>query len=863
MGKTGFVHLQVRSAFSFLWGTFHPEELVARAKKLDQKAVALTDLNGLYGAVRFYRAAKRVGIKPIIGAEVRLEGEHTIILLAKNYEGYRNLCRLLTRAHLENSRGNPALKFAYLSIFNQGLICLAGGRNSLLRSLLKYGKTDEAKNFLLYLREALSNQHDLFVILQNHFLPEDEKVLHAAYALARELDLPVVATNEVAYLRPEDYEVHRALVDIARAFHHRKVDPLPNDTFYFATAEEIAARVPYPEAIENTVLVAELCSLDLPLGRPRPPKIHDSPEKAHWVLSRTCILELAHRKKPVPMAYFRRLDKELSVIKARKLSDFFLLVKDVKDFAARRNIRCTVRGSAAGSLVVHLLLGGVDPVEHNLLFERFLNDGRADLPDVDLDFDSDKRDEVLEYVMERFSGRAAMVATILTFRVRGAVRMLGRALGYSYEEIAYLSQGLPPAVRGVDIVTALLRFPELKDHPILREERLLRLAARVTSLPYRHSVHLGGVVITPEDIDRISPVEISAKGFPVIQFDKDDVEALGLLKLDLLGLRMHTAIRKSLEALERQGVNLDLESIPLDDRKTYQLLRSGDTLGVFQLESPGQRQLVVRLKPRRFSDIIAEISLFRPGPVEGDMVNPYVRRRNGKTRVVYPHPDLEPILRETYGVILFQEQVLEIAHRFAGMRYAEADAFRRAMTKDRSPQEMEKIKDRFILGAREKGYSLNVAERVFEMVAAFAAYGFCKAHAASFAHITYRSAYLKAHHPREFYIGLLNAGQVGSYPPFVILNEARRKGIPILPPHVNASGLEYTPEGEGIRVPLTEVKLVGPETARKIVHERELHGHYTSIEDFLRRVSISKRVLEMLLLSGALEGLDVCAREAA
>ena len=264
MTGTGFVHLQVRSAFSFLWGTFHPEELVTRAKKLGQKAVALTDLNGLYGAVRFYRAAKRAGIKPIIGAEVTLEGEHTIILLAKNYEGYRNLCRLLTRAHLENPRGNPALKFAYLSIFNQGLICLASGRNSLLRSLLKYGKTDEAKNFLLYLREALSNQHDLFVILQNHFLPEDEKVLHAAYALARELDLPVVATNEVAYLRPEDYEVHQALVGIARAFHHRKVDPLPNDTFYFATAEEMAARVPYPEAIENTVLVAELCSLDLP-----------------------------------------------------------------------------------------------------------------------------------------------------------------------------------------------------------------------------------------------------------------------------------------------------------------------------------------------------------------------------------------------------------------------------------------------------------------------------------------------------------------------------------------------------------------------------------------------------------------------
>ncbi len=863
MSQTGFVHLQTKSAFSFFWGTFHPEELVTQAKKLGQKSLALTDLNGLYGAIRFYRKAKRARIKPIIGSEITMKDGHTLVLLARNYEGYKNLCRLLTKAHLENPRGNPALRFDHLSHLSQNLICLAGGRGSRLRSLIEKKNIPEAENFLRFLKNFFPEENRLFVVLQNHFLPKDEEALHLTYELAQKLNLPVIATNEVTYLLPEDYEVHKALVGIARAYHHRKISPLPNDSFYLASAQEMAQRIPYPDALENTVLISEDISLEIPLGRPRPPKFYPSSELANRLISRLCVLSLARRKKPVPFDYLVRLEKELSVIKGRKLADFFLLVKKIKDFAAQRQIRCTVRGSAAGSLVVHLLLGGVDPLEHKLLFERFLNDGRADLPDVDLDFDSDRRSEILEYVMKQLPGQAAMVATILTFKTRGAVRMLGKALGYSLEEIAELSRGLPSAFRGVDILTALSRFPELKDHPILKEEKLLWLSAQIAGLPFRHSVHLGGVVIAPEPVENISPIALSAKGLPVIQFDKDDVEALGLLKLDLLGLRMHTAIRKSLEALAGQHKKLDLENTPLNDPKTYSLLKKGDTLGVFQLESPGQRQLVVRLKPRCFLDIVAEISLFRPGPVEGDMVNPYVRRRNGKTRVIYPHPDLKPILEETYGVILFQEQVLEIAHHFAGMSYAEADAFRRAMTKDRSPEEMAKIKDKFISGALKKGYSQAVAERVFEMVASFAAYGFCKAHAASFAHITYQSAYLKAHYPREFYIGLLNAGPVGSYPHFVILNEARRKGIPVYPPHVNSSGLEYLPERDGIRVPLTEVRLLGPRTAERIVLEREKGGTYTSIENLLARVSLSKLILKNLFLCGALEGLNAAEKEVA
>ena len=527
-------------------------------------------------------------------------------------------------------------------------------------------------------------------------------------------------------------------------------------------------------------------------------------------------------------------------------------------FARKSGIRHSVRGSAGGSLVVYLLLGGVDPVAHNLLFERFINEGRSDMPDIDLDFDSDRRDEVIRYLMDLFPRQTAMVATIHSFRVRSAVRLVARSLGYPLNEIDRLSTCLPWSFRGRNLWEALETLPELRDAPIQNETRLIHLAGRLTGLPFQSSVHLGGVIIAPEDIKDWTPVGVSLKGFPLGQLDKDDVDALGLLKLDLLGLRMHTAIQKALEILQQKGISLDLDRIPLNDRKTYALLRSTESVGVFQLESPGQRNLLGHLQPRRFGDLIAEISLFRPGPVEGNMVATYVRRRNHEEPVQIPHEDLAPVLAETYGVILFQEQVLRIVHVFSGLPYSEADAFRRAMTKDRKSKKMVQLKQRFIQGAVEKGYSKVLAEEIFRKVAAFASYGFCKAHAASFAHITYQSAFLKAYHPQAFYLGLLNAGHVGSYPPSVILNEARRRGIPVHPPQINVSGLEYEPDGSGIRVPLVVVNGVGPEMARRIVADRERRGPFRSQEDLLSRISIPDRIVKVLSLAGAMDGLDEC-----
>ena len=855
-----FVHLEVKSAFSFLWGTFTPEALVERTVALGQKAVALTD-DGVHGAVQFYKAAVKAGIQPIIGAKVSVWDGSPLVFLASDFQGYGNLCRLLSIAIEGGVSQKNLITKQDLSHWSRGLICLAGGRGSTIRTSLEKDRIDAARISLLELRAVLYNPEHLFLLLQNHGKSEAEirealQVMESAAELAASVNLPVVAANEVTFLEPHDYVLHRTLVGIQREHHHRSLSPLPNDTFFLASQDEMNRKIPYPEAIRNTSYIMSLCSgLSLPIGKLHPP-LFQQPEEASGKLTKLCFREGAKLYRPIPLRYLRQLVHELAVIGKLKMADLFLLARAIVDFARTRGIRSSVRGSAAGSLVVQLALGGVDPIEHNLLFERFMNEARADMPDIDIDFDSDRRDEVLKFLMERFPRQTCMVATILSFKSRSAVRLTARALGYPLSEIDRLASCLPWSLRGGDLIAALEGLPELQNTPLKEEPRLVEIAAKLVRLPYQVSTHLGGVLLTPGDIRDWTPIGRSPQGLPLGQLDKDDIDALGLLKLDILGLRMHTAIRKALEVLWRQGISLNLSRLPLDDKKIYALLRSTETVGVFQLESPGQRNLVGRLLPRHFGDLIAEISLFRPGPVEGDMVENYVRRRNKKEPIRIPHPDLEPILGETYGVILYQEQVLRIANTFAGFSLAEADKFRRAMTKERRSEIMVSLKHNFIQGALAKGHSPRMAEEVFRRVAAFASFGFCKAHAASFSHITYQSAYLKAHHPQAFYIGLLNAGHVGSYPPYVILNEARRKGIPVYPPHVNYSGPEYEAEGRGIRVPLWVINNVGTATARRIIAERERRGLFINLQDFVVRFSPPERLLGFLFAAGALEGLS-------
>ena len=846
-----FSHLHTHSGFSFLYGTFTPGDLVARAKDAGFAAVALTDKNGLYGAVRFYKAALDHQVKPIIGTEVTLWNGSSLILLAASLQGYRNLCRVLSLAHTSGHKGDPACPADALSRYSKDICCLTGGRKGHLRRLLAADRIDAAAAWLSYLKEIY--RHDrLFVELQNHGLQDDLTIMQSMAAAAKQLEIPVVATNEVAFLSKEDYEVHCHLVGIQQKWHHRNIEPLASNRFYLKTEAEMRAAVPCQEAVENAGRIVSECNLELPLHTLHPPRFPDMPSNKR--LSRLCFASLAKRYRIVTPDAITRLHRELALINQKGLSGYFLLVKDIRAFAEHRGIRCTIRGSAAGSLVTSLVLGGVDPIEHGLLFERFLNKGRPDMPDVDLDLDSLRRDEVIGYVMDKYAGRAAMLATIQTFRARGAVRKLGRSFGYSQARINELTSFLPNYTKSSDIKKMSEALPELADTPLKEETALLDMAARISGLPFQPSVHLGGVVIAPDEITAWSPVETSNKGFPVMQYDKDDIEALGLIKLDLLGLRMHTAVQESLALLKRRRVFVDIDRLPLDDERTYRLLRTTDTVGVFQLESPGQRQLLGRLQPRDFADIIAEISLFRPGPVEGDMVNPYIARRSGREPITYIHPDLEPILRETYGVILFQEQILRIGHDIAGLSYADADRLRRGIAKNRSLKEIIRLEDAFIKGCSRKGYDRATAESILAMAASFAGFGFCKAHAASFAHITYQTAYLKAHYPLEFYLGLLNAGHVGSYPKSVILNEAGRHRIRILGPHVNCSRMRYTPESGGIRIGLLAIKGIGPSYAARIIKAREA-SLYESRQDLCLRANIPGNICTKLLGAGAMHGL--------
>ena len=869
--KNGFVNLDVSSAYSFLWGSFSPRQLVLRAKRLGQKAVALTDIWGTWGIPRFYHCCIREGIIPIVGARIELYRAGWVIVLARDLKGYGNICRLISMALMrkkDGKRNRPILLEEELSSFKDAILCICACNGSSLRDLAAKGRYEKCLDIVSRLQKVFGEKA-LFLSLQKN-LSSDNMANELLIHLAKKLGISPIATNHTAYLKRGDFQIHRILVHIQRNHHHKDVLPLPNDTFFLLSRKDAIKRLGEETSVYATCDIAKMCSsFSFPKGRLHPPLFRKRQEADH-ILSRKALMALARKRPMTPPAYITVLQKELEIVRKKGLSDFFLLVHQICEVAKKKRIRHSIRGSAAGSLLVHLLHNGPDPIKHGLLFERFINDGRNDLPDIDIDFDSSRRDEITRWVMERFcknmeeqgkltgnNMQAALVSTIHTLRVRGAVRLAARAMGYPLREIDILSKCLPWSLRGIPLLEAIERLPELKDSPLRHEEALLCVASSIEGLPFQASVHLGGVLLVPDHINDWCAVFRSNKGFPVAQMDKDDVDMLGLLKLDLLGLRMHTAIEKATKALKKEKISISIDHLPAYDKKTFDLLCSGDSLGVFQLESSGQRNLVGRLQPRCFDDIVIEISLFRPGPVKSDMVNRFLRRRDGLEKKDYLHPTLSDILAPTCGVIVFQEQVLRIVHRFAGFSYADADAFRRAMTKDRSKGEMSRLKAAFIRGAMKMGHTKALSELVFERIAAFAAYGFCKAHAVAFAHITWQSAWLKAHYPRAFYLGLLNAGHVGSYPPFVILNEARRKGIAILSPHVNKSALEYEAEREGIRVPLHVIKGIGMESARRIFEERKRNGNFSSWKDFFSRIRLPVKARYGIIFSGALLGLPI------
>lgn len=881
--RGAFSHLHVRSGFSFGYGVAYPAELVRGAAAQGMESLALTDQDTLAGIPRFLMACAAEGVSPIVGVEVSmsLDGEAAghLVLLAEGMAGYRSLCRLVTEYRCgSEDRRNPLCPLETLLEHSRGLICLTGSaRFGLLARLA--GKRREAERASSLLLEAFGRDA-LLVELTDDRASGGRRELRRLSAFAKEHSLQTVATNEVAYVRAVDHRLHEVVVAAANRSPLPGPGYRPTDQLYLKSAAKMGQLFrDYPEALSNAADVAERCGGAVKLdGETHMPSARLPP----GVSAGRRLVELAVRgvrekyrgSNEDPARVKARLRRELSCIQQLAFAPYFLIAHEAAELARSKGIPVTGRGSAANSLVCYAIgLTQPEPFANRLLFERFMHEGRTDAPDIDLDFCSLRRDEEIRNpLMERYKEfGAAVAATAITNSLKGAVRIAARALGYSPTEIDAFSRHVPARVRDRDTVVdpietwqRALKEPAMREHPLqdLKKYRLLlELSHGLNGRLREAGTHLGGLVLGNHQyhLSEMVPLEPSGKdGLLRCQYDKDDIEFAGLPKLDLLGLRMHSALSTAGElASERTGEKVDPYDLPPDDKETYALIRSGNNAGMFQLESPGQLSLSQRLKPRRFQDLVAEISLFRPGPVKGNLVIPFVRRRNGLEPYSVPLPHLlDEVLRPTYGVMVYQEQVLEVCHRVAGFSLAEGDEVRRAMTNLRGPGALAGIRGEFMRRAVGNGVSPAEAREVWTWIKGFASYGFSAAHAASFAEISYASAYMKAHYPAEFFCGLLNSQPMGFYSPRVLLNEARREGIDILAPDINVSGAGFTVERDGtaLRVGLKYTKRLSERALLSILEVREVR-EFASVGDLYARTEVERDGLENLVRAGFLDRL--------
>ncbi|TDA66947.1 MAG: DNA polymerase III subunit alpha [Clostridia bacterium] len=865
MSRASFVHLHAHSYFSFLDGACSPEDLVQSAARYDLPAVALTDHNNVSGAVRLAKAAREAGIKPIQGAEVTCEGGHHLTLLAADPCGYANLCRLLTRAHLDNPRRQPQCTSADLEEHRQGLLALSGCRRGEIPSLILRRHYQEARGVALRYRSLWGE--DFYLELQGMLLPGDHLLNSRLLELGEALHIPVVATNNIHYVGRRDFPMHDLLTCIRLGIPLEEVHPerALNDENYLKGPEEIQALFAgCPPALQNTLEIAARCTPALGGTQKRYPRYPVPEGESADALLRRLVFQGARERYPRLTPTVReRLKKELAVIARLGYADYFLVVWDVVRYARGHGIRCAGRGSAGASAVAYCLyLTEADPISRHLVFERFLSLERAEKPDIDIDFDSRYRDQVAAYVYAKYGEEhVAAVATYSTYQARSAVRDLGKVLGYPPKEIDALAKSLPP-IPADHLQEALERFPELRHGPWREEKyhRLFDFCARIAGFPRFLGTHLGGLLISSEPVTDITPLQMAAKGVRTGQFDRDDIEDLNLVKLDLLSLKALSVLEDAAEGIAAKKPNFRYDRLPLNDAATYRLLNRGETIGVFQLESPAQRALQARLKAENIEDVVASLALIRPGPIKGNMVDPFVARRQGREPVTHLHPRLISILGKTYGVVLFQEQVIAIATELAGFTPGEADRLRRLMTHARSHKEMQELGEEFVRRARGRGVGEKTAREIFACLEGYASYGFCEAHAAAFATTTYWTAYLSAHYPAHFYAALLNNQPMGFYSPATLANEARRRGIKFLPPDVNVSGDRFTVENGAIRVPLSQVKGIRRAELATILQARR-QGAFASLADFCRRTGVERDTLANLILSGAFDHLHPNRRQ--
>jgi error-prone DNA polymerase len=910
-----YVELHCHSYYSLLDGASSPEALVERAVALGYPALALTDHQGLYGIVRFWQAARERGLKPIVGAEVDLAGADAgergthLTLLAETQRGYANLCRLLSIGQVAPSdgptegswqKGHALLSWEDLAGHAEGLLCLSGCRRGLVASALLAGDEAAARRAAGRLRQIFAGC--FWIEVQRHYLSDDGRLAAALVALARRMDLDLVATNDVHYARREGQRLHDVLTCIR---HHTTLPEAlaagllhPNSERFLKSPGEMAGLFGgLPGALRSTLEIAARCEVSLDFAAQRLPAFGVPPGyTVDSYLRHLCLVALRSTRKiePVTLQAQAQLDHELGVIGRMGLAGYFLVVWDIVQFARQQGVRCQGRGSAANSLVAYLLgITPVDPLRHNLLFERFLSEGSQTMPDIDVDLAADRREEVIQYVYERYGQEhVGMVCNVVTYRARSAVREVAKALAFPPDVIDRAAKSLDThsALAAADLLESGLplplplsgegegegegdldpdpapstpQAPYSPGHPSATPQLpwplLLALLRQMDGVPRHLSIHVGGMLITAAPLVEVVPLErATMPGRVVVQWDKDSVEDAGLIKIDLLGLRTLGAVDEALRlALRREkpGRCLDLDHLPLDDPAVFQLLQRADTVGCFQVESRAQAQMLPRLRPERFEDIIVGVSLIRPGPIQGGMVHPYLRRRQGLESPTYVHPALEPILGETLGVIVFQEQVIRVAMAIAGFSPAEADRLRRALSRSNSQETLAALRERFVRGARANGVGGEAAEAAFDQIEAFAGFGFCKSHAAAFALVAYQTLYLKAHFAPEFYCALLNQQPMGFYPPEVIAGDARHHGVPILHPHVNLSQEDCTLEGEGsIRLGLRYVHGLGEAWQARIV-ERRGDRPFADLASFCRRTRLPRPAVENLVRAGALEGL--------
>jgi DNA polymerase III subunit alpha len=860
--EMSFIHLHVYSAYSLLNSTIQIEQLVQEAKAKGFKAVALTDRNVMYGSIPFYKECLKHGIKPILGltADILNENEESfpLVFLAKDQQGFQNLLKITSVIKTKSQAGIP---LKWLKHYQQGLYAITPGLEGEVESHLINNDLDLAKETIEKYKRIFG-QNNFYLSLQNHQSPKEAAIYSRLMELGVSTKTELVATNQVFYLKQEDALAHECLLAIKNGdkLSDDHIEKLESDQYYFKSAREMVELLSeYPTSLENTYRIASECNIILELNQKRLPKFPTGVNvTADSLLEELCLKGLQKRTGSTPSNIYRdRLNYELQIIKKMNFSDYFLIVWDFMRFAREHHILTGPgRGSAAGSLVAYVLqITDVDPIEHELLFERFLNPERISMPDIDIDFPDHSRDEVIRYVAEKYGElHVAQIITFGTLAAKAALRDVGRAFGLNPKELDFLSKQVPSHL-GISLLSAYQESEGLRkfvsESPL--HEKLFNTALKLEGLPRHTSTHAAGVVISEEPLVNVIPIQSGHQNVFLTQYSMEYLEDVGLLKMDFLGLRNLTLIESILKNIEKgTGNKVNIKSIPLDDPITYELLSNGETTGVFQLESDGMRKVLVRLKPSKFEDIVAVNALYRPGPMEN--IPLFIDRKHGIVPIQYPHPDLQEILDKTYGVIVYQEQIMQIASKMAGFSLGEADLLRRAVSKKKK-EVLDKERAHFVQGSTRNGYTLEVSNDIYDLIVRFANYGFNRSHAVAYSFISYQLAYLKSHYPLFFMAALLtsaigNETRIAQY-----IQELKQMNYKVLPPSINKSGFSFHVENGAIRYSLSAIKGIGAVALKEIFQKRKTK-HFDDLFDFCMRVSpkiVNRKSLELLVHSGCFD----------